>query len=510
LFSDYIEQPVRNPSYQPLKFQEEKMKNWLRSAFRPLPLVVLVLLLFGIILGSQGISTARGEETLGQGSPGIADLMAAFEQDKQPPETSGFMALTPCSGGSAGSYPCNNIDLMSFLPLSSIGGGNGNDIWGWTDSLTGNEYALMGRTSGTSFVDVTDPENPVYLGNLPTHTSNSSWRDIKVYANHAFIVSEAGGHGMQVFNLTQLRNVVSPPVTFSNSAHYNSFGNAHNIVINEATGFAYAVGTSTCSGGLHMVNIQNPTSPTNAGCVSNDGYVHDAQCVVYNGPDSAYQGREICFNSNEDTITIVDVTVKNSPVQLSRTGYSGSRYTHQGWLTEDHTHFLLDDELDEQNNGHNTRTYIWDMTDLNAPVLIGTHTATTAAIDHNLYIKGDYAFQSNYRAGLRVLDISNISSASLTEVAYFDIYPANNNPNFNGTWSNYPYFDSGNVIVSGIEQGLFVLRPNLTPPPTPPPGPSATPTNTPQPPTPTNTPRPTSSNNYTRVVVPIAQPQRTD
>jgi choice-of-anchor B domain-containing protein len=468
------------------------MKSQLQSIVRYVPLLLIVVLLFGVMIGSQGILTARGEDLQGQDSPTIAELMAAFEQDKQPPENLGELPLTPCSGGSASGYPCSNVDLMAFMPLSSIGGGNGNDIWGWTDSLTGKEYALMGRTSGTSFVDISDPENPIYLGNLPTHTSNSSWRDLKVYNNHAFIVSEASGHGMQVFNLTQLRNVSSPPVTFSNTAHYNSFGNAHNIAINEDTGFAYAVGTSTCSGGLHMVNIQNPTSPTNAGCVSNDGYVHDAQCVVYNGPDTAYQGREICFNSNEDTITIVDVTNKNSPVQLSRTGYTGSRYTHQGWLTENHTYFLLDDELDEQNNGHNTRTYIWNMTDLNAPVLIGSHTAATAAIDHNLYIKGNYAYQSNYRAGLRVLDISNIAGASLTEVGFFDIYPSNNNPNFNGSWSNYPYFDSGIVIVSGIEQGLFILRPNVNPQPTPTPGPTATPTNTPPPPTATNNPGPTT------------------
>ena len=137
------------------------------------------------------------------------------------------------------------------MPLADIGGGNGNDIWGWTDSQTNKEYAIMGRTTGTAFVDISDPENPVYLGNLPTHTANSSWRDIKVYNNHAFIVSEASGHGMQIFDLSQLGTVGSPPVTFSNTAHYSDFGNAHNIVINEDSGFAYAVGTSTCSGGLH-------------------------------------------------------------------------------------------------------------------------------------------------------------------------------------------------------------------------------------------------------------------
>ena len=119
--------------------------------------------------------------------------------------------LTPCVNGSAGGFPCDAVDLLEHMPNAIIGGGNGNDIWGWTDPQTGKEYALMGRTSGTSFVDLSDPGIPIYLGNLPTHTSNSSWRDIKVYANHAFIVSEANGHGMQIFDLTQLRNVTTPP-----------------------------------------------------------------------------------------------------------------------------------------------------------------------------------------------------------------------------------------------------------------------------------------------------------
>ncbi|MGB0385397.1 MAG: choice-of-anchor B family protein [Ardenticatenaceae bacterium] len=397
-------------------------------------------------------------------------LQEAFLADREAAQDLDAMSATACVNGMAGSYPCNNVDLLAFMPLAQIGGGEGNDIWGWTDLETGKEYAIMGRTSGTSFVDISDPENPVYLGNLPTHTANSNWRDLKVYNNHAFIVSEASGHGMQIFDLTQLRTVNNPPVPFSNTAHYGDFGNAHNIVINEQSGFAYAVGTTTCGAGLHMVNISTPANPTNAGCFSSDGYTHDAQCVMYHGPDTAHQGQEVCFNSNEDTLTIVDVSNKNSPTQLSRTGYNGSSYTHQGWLTEDHAYFLLDDETDERNNGHNTYTYIWDVSDLDSPSLIGTYNATTAAIDHNLYIKGQHAYQSNYRAGLRILDVSDISNANLTETAYFDIYPSSDSASFNGTWSNYPYFESGVVIVSGIEQGLFILQPNLdgSPPPPPP------------------------------------------
>ena len=380
----------------------------------------------------------------------------AVAQTADPPPP----AVTTCSGGMAGTYPCSNIDLMSFLALDDIGGGSGNDIWGWTDSSTGEEYAIMGRTNGTSFVDISDPVNPIYLGNLPPHSANSTWRDIKVYADHAFIVTEADNSGMQVFDLTQLREVASPPATFSETAHYSGFGDAHNLAINEGSGFAYAVGTNNCGGGLHMINIQTPTNPTSAGCFSADGFTHDAQCVDYDGPDLDHQGKEICFNSNVDTLTIVDVTNKAVPAMLSRTGYSGSGYTHQGWLTEDQVYFLLGDELDER-DATNTRTYMWDVSDLDDPALIGFHESTTTATDHNQYVKGSYTYQSNYRAGLRILDITDIANGNLSEEAFFDIYPDDDSPDFNGAWSNYPFFNSGIVIVSGEEQGLFVLRPNL-------------------------------------------------
>jgi len=324
----------------------------------------------------------------------------------------------------------------------------------------------LGLINGTAFFNISDPVNPVYLGKLPTQTGNSDWRDIKVFNNHAFIVSEAGSHGMQVFNLMQLDGVTSAQ-NWSNTAYFNgssagaTFGNAHNIVINESSGYAYVVGAGQCSGGLYAININNPTNPTFAGCFSSDGYTHDAQCVNYIGPDPQYQGTEICLNSNENTLTIVDVTDKTDMTQISRTGYNGSRYTHQGWFTEDHQYYLMNDELDESGNGHNTRTYIWDLRDLDNPAYLGFYQAGVSAIDHNLYIKDNLAYCSNYRAGLRVLDVTNIASGNLTEFAYFDTYPASNSSSFTGTWSNYPYFASGVIAVSGIEgadAGLFLLK----------------------------------------------------
>ena len=373
---------------------------------------------------------------------------------------------TTCTGGNAGVNLCDNVDLMSYLAMNDIGGGVGTDIWGWQDPLAGKEYAILGRSTGTAFVDISDPLSPIYLGNLPPHSGNSQWRDMKVYQDHAFIVSEASDGGMQVFDLTQLRTVSSPPVTFSETAHYAGVSDAHNIAINEDSGFAYAVGTDTCDGGLHMINIQNPANPTSAGCFSDDGYTHDAQCVNYIGPDPDHQGAEICFNSNTDTLTIVDVTNKAAPEMLSRTGYAGSGYTHQGWLTEDHAYFLLGDELDESADPPSvtgTATYLWDVSDLDSPTLTGTHVSTTTrAVDHNQYVKGKYTYQANYHAGLRILDVTDIANGNLTEVAFFDMLPnSDSHRSYKGAWGNYPFFDSGIVIVSVRRQGLYVLRPSL-------------------------------------------------
>jgi choice-of-anchor B domain-containing protein len=403
-----------------------------------------------------------------QGAPGktedslVARQMAAFAADRQPVPDLQPMGFTPCVGGFAGPYACENIDLMAFVPISAIGnGGNTNDIWGWTDPLDGAEYAIVGRDTGTAFVDISDPANPIYIGNLPAHGSASLWRGLKVYQDHVFIGSEAFNHGMQVFDLTELRDVVTPPVTFAETDHYAGFGSSHTIAVNENTGFAYAAGSNTCAGGLHMVNIQNPLDPTNAGCFSADGYSHETQCVTYNGPDAAHVGKEICMNNNEDTLTIVDVTNKAAPIQLSRTGYTGAGYTHQGWLTEDHTYYLLNDEFDETNNGHNTRTYIWDVSDLDDPFVLDYHDGPTPAIDHNEYVRGNYLYQSNYTAGVYILDLTDVANGNLSQEAFFDLYPANNIPSYSGTWSNYPYFASGIVVATSIDEGFFILQPHL-------------------------------------------------
>jgi choice-of-anchor B domain-containing protein len=393
--------------------------------------------------------------------------------------TAGLPAVTggesKCEAGRAKAFECRDTDLVSFLPVTAIGGKRGvllNDIWGWTDSVTNREFALVGRTDGTAFVEVTDPANPKYLGELLLHKGARSniWRDIKVYKNHAYIVADgAGPHGMQVFDLTQLRNVQRPPVRFAETAHYDKIHSAHNIVINESTGFAYPVGNSmggeTCGGALHMIDIKDPSQPKFAGCYADPstgkartGYTHDAQCVTYHGPDEQYKGREICFNSSETAVGIADVTDKQNPKPISVAAYPNVSYTHQGWLSEDQRYFYVDDEGDElDGNAPRTRTLVFDVSDLDDPVVAKEFFGTTAATDHNLYVRGNYMYQSNYVAGLRVLDIKD--PVNPVEVGFFDTVPYGENlPGFAGSWSNYPYFKSGVVAATSMREGLFMVR----------------------------------------------------
>eukprot|EP00588_Corethron_pennatum_P033983 CAMPEP_0194345500 /NCGR_PEP_ID=MMETSP0171-20130528/104885_1 /TAXON_ID=218684 /ORGANISM="Corethron pennatum, Strain L29A3" /LENGTH=678 /DNA_ID=CAMNT_0039112487 /DNA_START=467 /DNA_END=2501 /DNA_ORIENTATION=- len=428
----------------------------------------------------------------------------------------------------------NELNVSLLEPDGGKATDEASDIWGWTDEKSKREFAIIGLQFGTAFVEITNPYKPVYLGALLTSgdpdrdsldfnestwwrdiktyknyalsafveitnpykpvylgalltsgdpdrdsiefNQTTWWRDIKTYKNYALVVSEYSNHGMQIFDLTTLLTA-NPKTRFEETARYSKFGKGHNVFVNEDTSYAYAVGTDTCKGGLHFVNLKDPATPKNGGCYSQDGYTHDVQCVVYAGPDQAFIGREICFAANEDTITIVNVSNKKEPKELSRTSYDNSRYTHQGWLTEDQAYFIFDDEIDEKSKGGKTQTFVLDVRNLSKPVMVGAYSGRTDAIDHNLYIVGDLVYQANYRAGLNVLQIEDISKAKFIEGGYFDVYPNDDTNNFNGAWSNYPFFPSGVVIISGMEQGLFMLEVgDITSPPTASPTRTKTPT----------------------------------
>lgn len=434
-----------------------------------------------VALGSEFSVVGLPRDDFGMGSASIATRDADGWTDavRTVSEIAALDAITggnvDCDDGSAGEFGCADVDIVSFLPVQAIGGTRGvevNDVWGWTDPVTGTEWALVGRYDGTSFIDLSDPANPVYAGNLPlTEGARPNvWRDIKVYDDHAFIVADGSGeHGMQVFDLTRLREPRDGPETFEATAHYDLIQSAHNIVINEETGFAYAVGASggggTCGGGLHMIDVRVPTEPAFAGCFADastgrrgTGYSHDAMCTVYRGPDEEHRGKEICFGSNETALSIADVSDKENPVALAMASYPNAAYSHQGWIDEAHEYFYMNDELDELSGGvSNTRTLVWDVKDLDEPVLAKEHVSENTSSDHNLYILGDLMYQSNYVSGLRILDISDRENPE--EVAFFDTVPwTPDAPGFDGSWSNYPYFESGVIVVTSGKEGVFVLR----------------------------------------------------
>ncbi|MEP6764125.1 MAG: choice-of-anchor B family protein [Gemmatimonadaceae bacterium] len=378
--------------------------------------------------------------------------------------------------GMASSFECSKMDLQSFMPISAVGGKRGVSLsgsWGWTDPVTGHDIAILGRTDAAAFVDVTDPVHPKYLGDLMrTKGANmSSWREIKTYKNYALIVSDGSGdhHGIQIFDLTHLRGVTTPR-RFVEDAHFDA-GSIHDIAVNNESGFAYAVGTASggerCSGGLLMINMKSPLKPEFAGCFadvgtgrSRGGYTHDVLCVNYKGPDKRYVGHEICMASNETTVSIQDVTDKKNVKVLSHADYPTPGYTHQGWFTEDQRYFFMDDELDETSglgrSVEGTRTLIFDVADLEQPIMKKEYIGPTKASDHNLYIKGDRIYQSNYKAGLRILDISDPLNPK--EIGFMDTQPGENSPGFSGSWNNYPFFKNGSIGISSIGEGFFMVK----------------------------------------------------
>jgi len=397
-------------------------------------------------------------------------------------------------------YKCSNIDLYDFKTHEELGDaiGEGSGSWGW--SYRGRDFIAIGQTYGASFSEVTKDGQLEYLGRLPANNDSVIWREIKVVRDSLIVGSEGVGHGVQVFDLKKLLKL-SPekPKTFdivTDTAlveiNQGIKGRTHTVVANEEKGYAVACGSGgrpgrndTCAGGPMYINLDNPAKPYVEGCSGQDGYTHDAQCIVYRGPHRKYYGRDICYGYNEDTLTIYDVTNRkgvNAGAIISRTPYAGASYTHQGWVLDPfwQTHLVMDDELDEGQIDPNRTavdspakdgfavTYIWDIKNLEAPKVTGYYKTHVRSVDHNQYVYDGLDYQSNYQAGLRILDVSSIprypDGSKVKEVAYFDVYPPDDvKPGGGdalwdaGTWSAYT-FESGFVVINTIDRGVFVVK----------------------------------------------------
>jgi len=429
-------------------------------------------------LANDGLQVKRSKNT-GKGMPSI---LGPF------PDTVGLEFLGQLTNAELGA------SRLVFTGASFL-----SDIWGWTSPNTGHEYAIVGTTSGVSFVRVTDPTNPQFLGRIPTtnpDTLRNFWWDMKTYNNHVYWTTEVNDAGVGIFELTQLDGMPAAPSdkTLTATARYsdNGYIRAHNISINEDTGFAYLTGVSKdpdvdpnfADDGIVILDLSNALAPVEVGKIYGRDS-HDAQVVSYTGPDLDHKGKEIAvvFNGVDLTVGIYDVTTKGNfdltqdpspPMLISETSYPGASFTHQGWLTEDHQYLLVGDEEDElfglsdprnPDLPDTARTYILDVRDLGNPAVIGTFDSPAASIDHNLFVKGDKVYQAHYTAGVRVLDASQVANGVLTEIAHMDTEPRlpNHNMNHNinifvGPWGVFPFFDSGTIAASDGLNGLILMR----------------------------------------------------
>jgi choice-of-anchor B domain-containing protein len=338
------------------------------------------------------------------------------------------------------------VTLLSWISLADFGGQNsGNDCWGYK-SPSGREYAIIGLSNATAWVEISNPSNAQIVAILSG--PSSLWRDIKVYDSYAYAVSE-GGSGIQVFDMS---NIDSGSVALANTVTTGGTTSTHNVAIDTDAGMLYRLGGS--GEGLRIYSLANPVSPSYVGSWDTR-YVHDAQVVTYtSGP---YAGRQIafcCSDGFQPALDILDVTNPNNVIELDYVTYSNSAYSHQGWLSVDRQYFYLGDELDE-NGTLPTTTHVIDVSNLTNANAIGTFTNGNTAIGHNIYTKDNLIYQANYTSGLRVFDTTN-SATSPTEIAYFDTWASGDPASFNGLWSCYPYFDGGIVIGSDMEKGLFV------------------------------------------------------
>ena len=343
-----------------------------------------------------------------------------------------------------------NVDLLSQIPLNGFASNpsSANDCWGYV-SPSGREYALMGLRNAMAVVEITDPVNPVIIEEI-SH-NNTLWGDVKVYLDHAYVVNDNGGGGMDVIDLSDVDNGT---VTLVQRLTTGGLSVSHNIAIDASSGFLYTCGSNLNGGRLVAYDLSDPDNPVVAGQMPSDQgvNVHDAQVVTYTtGPNA---GKQIAFCAVAGTgLDIYDVTDKSNMFRLSRSVYPNLSICHQCWLSDDRQYLYVNDETDGVNE-----TLIFDVTDLSSPSLVNTYTAGVAATDHNLYVMDGFVYEADYRAGVRVFCADD--PVNPIQVGWFDTFPPSDTNGFSGAWSCYPYFPSGTLIVSDENRGLFVLDPS--------------------------------------------------
>ena len=391
-----------------------------------------------------------------------------------------------CEFGFAGDHPCENMDLLAHVPLSafSVNPSAANDIWGFYDLNDNREYAIIGLRNGVGVVEVTDPTNPRVVGSVASQST--AWRDLKVYQyfdhedhrwkSYAYVTADSASVGTMVVDLRELPDSISAGITSSNdiSAHNVYLSNvdyATGVALTGMTPYLHIAGSNQQGGSFNSYGLTDPEQPNPVyvnESSSRSNYSHDVSSMIITDDRKDTQCVlsqafcEIFFDFNENDFQIWDKTNNVSPSRLSTTSYQNVSYVHSGWYTEDKRVVLVHDELDESNFGLNTTVRLFELSDFRAPSLLSIWTGPTRAIDHNGFVRGNRYYMSNYTRGMTVLDISNPQDPR--DVGYFDTFPVSDNGSFNGAWGVYPYLPSGNILISDISSGLYIVRDNTKTP----------------------------------------------
>jgi choice-of-anchor B domain-containing protein len=391
------------------------------------------------------------------------------------------MPATPCAGGSVNGMACQNVDLLAHLGFTDVSAnpGGGADVWGFVDLNSQREYAIMSFDIGTAVFDVTDATNPREVGFVDGQFT--TWRDIKVYQYwntaesrwnaKAYVTTDGASDGLYVIDLSEL------PHAIRRVSYTGDFGQSHNVYATNTdfgtgltlTGAAPTIvvaGSDNGSGQYRSYSLNNPAAPQFAVMPGsgNSDYMHDAaSMIITDGRKdtqcvNATSYCEVLFDFNESTIDIWDITSTNSPVRLSRTPYANARYVHSGWPSEDQQYLFVHDEQDEQLVGLNTTVRVFNLANLTAPVSAAIWTGPTSAIDHNGFARGNRYYMSNYSRGLTVLDITNVTNIQI--VGRLDTFPGSDGNAYVGAWGVYPFLHSGNIAVSDINSGFYMLADN--------------------------------------------------
>lgn len=318
------------------------------------------------------------------------------------------------------------------------------NVWGYVSR--GHEYALVGGALGLIIVDITNPDAPQQIVQIPG--PNNLWKEIKTYSHYAYVTSE-GGQGIQIVDLTELPGSVLPWKFYKgDGAIANQLNAIHALHIDETKGYLYAWGGNLFGGGAKIFDIKtDPWNPKYVGKFDALGYIHDG----YVDNDTMYSGHIYAGQ-----FAVVNMADKSNP-ELINTQGTPNAFTHNTWLANDRKTLLTTDEV---NNSFLAAYDVSNPDDIRFLDKIQSNPGSNSMV-HNTYIRDNWAITSWYKDGFTIVDITRPDN--LVQVGNHDTYPGSGGGS-DGCWGVYHNFPSGNIIASNISVGgageLWVVTPN--------------------------------------------------